>query len=130
MPFYQFTVVEGTPSARLKQEISEAMTRVHQEITGAPPHLMSCSFVELPADSLYEGGKPTTGPRLVATIRRRPEQVKRDLIMAVARAWTDITDEPIDSVVIFVVDIPGYQAFEGGEFLPEADEELALTGRY
>jgi hypothetical protein len=42
-----------------------------------------------------------------------------------AEAWSSVTGEPIEDVVMFLVEIPGYQALEKGVLLPEADEEFA-----
>lgn len=124
MPFYQFTVVEGTLTSEVKARVAQAITETHAEATGAPAHLVTCSFVEVSKDSLYEGGVPTTGARMVGTIRRRPEPSKRDLLLKLSQAWCDATGDPIDQVVMFLVDIPGYQAFEQGDLLNDAPEYL------
>ena len=128
MPFYQFTVSADSVSAHKKVEIAKAMTDAHCRITGAPADFVSCSFVVVPADGLFLGGVPDRRTRMVGLIRRRPEALKRQLLLELAQAWASATGEPIDKVIMFLVDIPGFQAFENGELLPEADAELeALT---
>jgi phenylpyruvate tautomerase PptA (4-oxalocrotonate tautomerase family) len=127
MPFYQFTISKDSVSARKKADIARAITQTHCDLTGAPAHFVSCSFVEVPADGLFLGGVPDKRTRMVGLIRRRPEAVKRELLLALAQAWSSATGEDIDSVIMFLVDIPGYQAFENGELLPEADAELEQT---
>jgi hypothetical protein len=62
---------------------------------------------------------------MVGLIRRRPETLKRKLLLKMAEAWSSVTGEPIEDVVMFLVEIPGYQALEKGVLLPEADEEFA-----
>jgi phenylpyruvate tautomerase PptA (4-oxalocrotonate tautomerase family) len=127
MPYYQFTITPGTRSAELKEEISAAFTQAHCDVTGAPAKWVTCSFYEVPEDHLYTGGKSGPGVRVLGTIRRRPEELKRKLILALAEAWVSVTGEPIENIVIFLNEIPGYQAFEGGELLPDADEEYKLA---
>jgi phenylpyruvate tautomerase PptA (4-oxalocrotonate tautomerase family) len=126
MPFYQFTVTAGSISAQRKAEIAKATTTVHCEVTGAPADYVSVSFTEVPADGgLYLAGVPVSGTRMVGLIRRRPESLKRKLLLKMAEAWSSVTGEPIEDVVMFLVEIPGYQALEKGVRLPEADEEFA-----
>lgn len=129
MPFYQFTVSSDSVSAQKKAEIARAMTEAHCRITGAPADFVSCSFVVVPADGLFLGGVADRRTRMVGLIRRRPEAVKRQLLLELAQAWSSATGEPIDSVIMFLVDIPGFQAFENGELLPEADAELEAVAR-
>jgi phenylpyruvate tautomerase PptA (4-oxalocrotonate tautomerase family) len=124
MPFYQFTISSDSVSARRKAEIAKAITEAHCKVTGAPAVFVSCSFVEVPPGGLFLGGVPDTRTRMVGLIRRRPEAVKRELLVKLAQAWSAATGEHIDTVIMFLVDIPGYQAFENGELLPEADAEL------
>jgi|RhiMethySRZTD1v2_1073278.scaffolds.fasta_scaffold1089971_2 phenylpyruvate tautomerase PptA (4-oxalocrotonate tautomerase family) len=123
MPFYQFTISPDSVSARKKVEIAKAITEAHCKTTGAPPDFVSCSFVEIPAGGLYLGGVPDTRTRMVGLIRQRPEALKRELLLNLAKAWSAATGEPIEQAIMFLVDIPGYQAFENGELLPEADAE-------
>jgi len=124
MPFYQFTISADSTSARKKAEIAKAITEAHCKTTGAPADFVSCSFVEIPSGGLFLGGVPDTRTRMVGLIRRRPEALKRELLVKLAEAWSSATGEHIDNVIMFLVDVPGYQAFENGELLPEADGEL------
>lgn len=128
MPFYQFTVTTGSISAQRKAEIAHAITTTHCEVTGAPKEYVSCSFVEMPPGNLFLAGKAAEGTRMVGLIRRRTEELKKELLVKLAQAWSSATGEPITAVVMFLVDIPGYQAFENGVLLPEADQDtLAVT---
>jgi len=129
MPFYQFTVTKGSVSAQRKAEIARAITAAHCEVTGAPADYVSCSFAEVPADNLYLAGEPIVGTRMVGLIRRRPEPLKRELLLKLADAWSSATGEPITAVVMFLVDVPGYQALEYGVLLPEADQDALVSIR-
>ena len=123
MPFYQFTVTTGSISAQRKAEIARAVTATHCEVTGAPKDYVSCAFVEVPPGNLFLAGKAEAGTRMVGLIRRRSEALKKELLVKLAQAWSSATGEPITAVVMFLVDIPGYQAFENGVLLPEADQD-------
>jgi phenylpyruvate tautomerase PptA (4-oxalocrotonate tautomerase family) len=124
VPFYQFTVPAASRTTDHKAEIAAAFTRVHTEITGAPAAYVNCSFVEVPAGSIFVGGEAVQYGRMVGIIRAgRPESLKRKLLLALAEAWTSITGDPIDGVALFLHEIPGYQAMEAGVLLPEASED-------
>ena len=129
MPFYQFTVSPDSISARRKAEIAKAITETHCEVTGAPADYVSCTFIEVPDGSLFLAGHAVRGTRMVGLIRRRPEALKRELLMKLGQAWSSATGEPLTSVVMFLVEIPGYQALENGVLLPDADEELKALAR-
>ena len=124
MPFYQFTVPAGSPTARKKAEVAAVITAVHAEITGAPREYVNCSFVEVPPGSIFVGGSAVEGSRMVGIIRQgRTEEVKRKLLMALADAWASVTGEAVDDIALFVHEVPGYQVMEYGQLLPEASED-------
>ncbi len=124
MPFYQFTVPAGSPTTDHKAAIAAAVTKAHTEITGAPAAYVNCSFVEVPAGSIYVAGEPVEHGRMVGLIRAgRSEEVKRKLLQALAEAWTSITGEPIEEVALFLHEVPGYQVMEMGALLTEASED-------
>jgi phenylpyruvate tautomerase PptA (4-oxalocrotonate tautomerase family) len=124
MPFYQFTVPVGSATAQKKAEVAAAVTAAHAQITGAPREYVNCSFAEVPAGSIFAGGRTVEGGRMVGIIRQgRSEETKRKLIMALADAWASVTAEPIGDIALFVHEVPGYQVMEYGQLLPEASED-------
>lgn len=129
MPYYQFTVTAGSPSARRKKEIAEAITKAHCEVTGAPEHYVNCSFTEVPADAIWQGGKELPGARMVGVIRRRDESITRELLLALGHAWADATGEPFDAAVMALIAVPGYQALENGALLGEAEDDALMQIR-
>jgi hypothetical protein len=60
---------------------------------------------------------------MVGVIRKREEAVKRDLLLALGQAWADATGESIDNAVMALIAVPGYQAFENGALLGEAEDD-------
>jgi phenylpyruvate tautomerase PptA (4-oxalocrotonate tautomerase family) len=128
MPFYQFTVRAGGPSAARKGEIAAAVTRVHTEVTGAPAQYVNCSFVEVPPGSLFVAGEAVEAGRMVGIIRQgRSEEVKRRLLLELAQAWSSVAGEPMDEIALFIHEVPGYQVMEGGALLGEASEDRATV---
>ena len=124
MPFYQFTVPAGGPSASRKAEIAAAFTKVHTEVTGAPARYVNCAFVEVPAGSLFNAEAPVEQGRMVGIIRAgRTPEVKRELVTRLAAAWAEVTGEPVAGFALFLQDVPGAQIMEHGEILPEASED-------
>jgi len=124
MPFYQFTVPAGSATAQKKAEVAAAVTAAHAEITGAPREYVNCSFTELPPGSIFAGGSPVDGGRMVGIIRQgRSEDVKRKLVTALADAWVSVTGERVEDIALFVHEVPGYQVMEYGRLLPEASED-------
>jgi len=124
MPFYQFTVPAGSATARKKADVAAAVTAAHAQITGAPREYVNCSFAEVPPGSIFAGGSPVEGGRMVGIIRQgRSEEVKRKLVLALADAWVSVTGEPLEDIALFLHEVPGYQVMEYGQLLPEASED-------
>lgn len=124
MPFYQFTIPAGGPSASRKAEIASAFTKVHADVTGAPSRYVNCSFVEVPPGSLFVADQQVEHGRMVGIIRAgRTEAVKRELITGLANAWSDVTGEPVAGFALFLQEVPGHAVMEDGVILPEAADD-------
>jgi phenylpyruvate tautomerase PptA (4-oxalocrotonate tautomerase family) len=121
MPFYQFTLPAGSAATKHKAELAAAFTKVHTVVTGAPAEYVNCSFVEVPAESLFVAEDEVHAGRMVGLIRQgRSEQTKRELLTGLAQAWVSVTGERLEDLALFLHEIPGYQAMERGTLLPEA----------
>jgi len=124
MPYYQFTVPTGGATLAHKPEIAAAMTKVHSEVTGAPGAYVHCSFVEVPAGSLFSAGEAVEGPKMVGLMREgRSEQVRKQLINGIADTWTGITGDRKKDVAIFLHEVPGANVMEDGVILPDAADD-------
>lgn len=127
MPLYQFTITKGSRSSQRKNEIAKAITKAHCDVTGAPARYVNVFFTEVAEDDIYIAGEPVSGARMVGIVRRRPEELKRKLLMALGEGWASATGEPLKDVVMAIVDIPGYQALEDGVLLGEAEDDDKLV---
>jgi phenylpyruvate tautomerase PptA (4-oxalocrotonate tautomerase family) len=124
MPNYIFTVTVGSTSALRKKEIAEAITKAHCTVTGAPESYVGCTFIEVPEDGHWQGGKlARPGARLTGLVRERPEAVNRKLLLALGHAWADATGEPFDTAAMGLVDVPGHQILEFGALLGDAADD-------
>jgi len=128
MPYYQFTVPTGGATLRHKAEVAAAVTTVHGDVTGAPTAYVHCSFVEVPAGSIFVAGEPVDGARMVGIIRDgRSVEVRARLIHGIADAWCAITGDAKDDLAIFIQEVPGANVMEDGVILPEtADDPGAI----
>lgn len=124
MPNYQFTIADTSPSASLKQEIAQAITQAHRQVTGAPAAYVFVSFIEVPQSALFVSGQTSSVGRMTGIIRRgRSDDLRKRLMLALADAWSDAGNEPLDQISLFIHEIPGFQAMENGVLLPEAWED-------
>jgi phenylpyruvate tautomerase PptA (4-oxalocrotonate tautomerase family) len=122
MPYYQFHIPAGSPSAARKAELAAAVTKVHTAVTGAPARYVNVAFFELAPGSLFVADQPRDQGRMVGIIRSgRSPEVKHDLITGLADAWTAVTGEPREGFALFLQEVPGSMAMEYGETLPEAE---------
>jgi len=130
MPHYQFIIPSDSNTTHHKEAIAVAFTEVHTRVTGAPADYVNCSFVEVAPSSLFVGGEIIRHGRMVGIIRGgRTEEVKRQLLTELAEAWSRVGHEPLGKIALFLHEIPGYQAMEGGQILGEASEDHLLVNR-
>jgi phenylpyruvate tautomerase PptA (4-oxalocrotonate tautomerase family) len=121
MPYYQFHIPAGSPSAGLKAEIAAAVTKVHTSVTGAPARVVNVAFIELAPGNLFVADQPVHQGRLVGLIRSgRTAEVKHELITGLADAWSAVTGEPRDGFALFLQEMPGSMIMEYGETVQEA----------
>lgn len=127
MPLYQFTITKNSRSSQRKKEIAQAITSAHCDVTGAPARYVNVWFTVVDEDDVYIAGEPVSGARMVGIIRRRPEELKRKLLMALGEGWAAATGERLENIVMALVDVPGYQALEDGVLLGEAEDDHKLA---
>ena len=128
MPVYEFIAPTGTATLDHRAEISRAVTRVHNDVTGAPARYVHCSFLEAPRGSMFVEGEETTSPRMMGLVRSgRSEEVRGRLIHGIADAGSEITGGAKDELSIFLYEVPGANCFEYGSILPEASQDHVHT---
>lgn len=115
MPLY----ICGTPpnalDDRQRQRIAAAITRIHCDLTGAPPTFAHVVFDESKGEYSVFG-----------TIRAgRTDAVKSDLRRQMAAAVAETVGIGADEVAVLTTDVPASWVMEGGALLPEPGEEDA-----
>ena len=127
MPLYRCMVSENLADYAQRLEISREVTRIHCEITGAPPTFVHTFFSEDAAGELPQG----TAAVLFGSIRagrttQQKDQLASDLNASVAR----ILEVDRTGVTVATVDLPARWVMEGGAVLPEPGEEEAWLAQH
>jgi phenylpyruvate tautomerase PptA (4-oxalocrotonate tautomerase family) len=115
MPLYICSAPPDSLDDRQRRDIAEAITRIHCELTGAPPTFVHVVFDESKAEHSVFG-----------TIRAgRSDAVKSELRRQMARAVADTVGGEATAVRVLTVDVPAPWVMEGGALLPEPGDEAA-----
>jgi phenylpyruvate tautomerase PptA (4-oxalocrotonate tautomerase family) len=127
MPLYRCTVAEGLTSLEQRALIAKEITRIHCDVTGAPPMFVHAFFAEGTEGRLPAGKQAV----VLGSIRsgRTPEQ-KQQLVSDMRRAIASVLCRAEDEVLVATVDVPARWVMEGGELLPEPGEEEAWLARH
>jgi phenylpyruvate tautomerase PptA (4-oxalocrotonate tautomerase family) len=118
MPLYVCSTPANVLEDAQRQDIAEAITHVHCEVTGAPATFVHVIFDE--AKTAYS---------VFGTIRAgRSEQTKERLRRELARGVANAAGLEAREVGVLTVDVPASWVMEGGALLPEpGDEEQWLA---
>ena len=100
MPLYLCNAAKGAISDEAKPKIAADITRIHCDVTGAPPQFVHAFFVEEDAAPPLDGKSAT-------------------------HAGIDL-----DAIGMMTTDVPASWAFEGGEVMPEPGEEAEWLARH
>jgi phenylpyruvate tautomerase PptA (4-oxalocrotonate tautomerase family) len=126
MPFYACNVPAGSLTGDQKDDLTQAITRIHVEVTGAPPALVHVIYNELASAHSYTAGEPSSDILITGHIRAgRSDADKQRLLREVADAGAAITRRPLDTIAVFIRDVPAKYILERGEIVPELGEEDA-----
>jgi phenylpyruvate tautomerase PptA (4-oxalocrotonate tautomerase family) len=126
VPFYRCNVPAGSLTDDQKHDLAQNITRIHAEVTGAPPALVHVIYHELAAADSYTAGEPSSDIIISGHIRAgRSDADKQRLLREVAAASAAITRRPLDTIAVFIRDVPAKYILERGEIAPELGEEDA-----
>jgi phenylpyruvate tautomerase PptA (4-oxalocrotonate tautomerase family) len=125
MPFYCCHVPAGSLTDSQKDDLAKAITRIHAEVTGAPPDLVHVTYNELATADSYTAGEPSSDTIITGHIRAgRSDADKERLLREVAGAAAG-TGRPLDTIAVLLRDVPARYILESGEIVPELGEEDA-----
>jgi phenylpyruvate tautomerase PptA (4-oxalocrotonate tautomerase family) len=130
MPTYTVTAPKGRLSNEQKARIAAAITRTHNEVTGAPTFFAQVIFNEVEAGNYFVGGVALNVDQLFihGQIRAgRTADDKHRLLVRMIEAGADAAAMPKSHVWVYLVDLPAAQMAEFGHVLPEPGGEAAWT---
>lgn len=120
MPLYRCTVAEGSTTYEQRLAISKEVTRIHCEVTGAPPAFVHTFFIEDEQGQLADG----TQAVVVGSIRSgRSDEQKRSIVSRIQEAFETVCGMRSDETMIVTVDVPARWVMEGGALMPEPGRE-------
>ncbi len=128
MPTYQLTVPANRLSRQQKARAAAAITRVHNEVTGAATFFAQVIFQEVPEGSYFVGGRMLTDDQLflhgqIRAGRSAPD--RRRLLLGLRDAVALAADAESVSVWVYLVDLPACDMIEYGHILPEPGDEAS-----
>jgi phenylpyruvate tautomerase PptA (4-oxalocrotonate tautomerase family) len=126
MPLYACFIQQGALTREQKVEIASEITRIHCDLTGAPPSFVHVRFHTTAPGDGYTGGKPAKSAVLDGSIRAgRAPEVKEKLLQELFAMYRRISGIPEWDLVVALREIPASNVMEAGHILPEPSEEAA-----
>ncbi|MEL7198480.1 MAG: tautomerase family protein [Pseudomonadota bacterium] len=126
MPLYICNAKAGAVPEEAKAKIADDVTRIHCEVTDAPPtHVHVFHFADGPMPPL--GDKSVM---LYGQIRHgRTDAQKADTVAQMTASVIEHTGLSQDAIHVFTTDTPASWVMEGGDVLPEPGEEEEWLAR-
>ncbi|MEO1322046.1 MAG: tautomerase family protein [Pseudomonadota bacterium] len=127
MPLYMCSAPRGVIDDAAKPKIAADITRIHCDVTGAPPQFVHAFFVEdTPAQPL--GDKKAF---LFGSIRAgRTDAQKAQIVSEMQASIHTHTGIALDDIIMATTDVPASWVLEGGEVMPEPGEEAAWLAKH
>ena len=127
MPLYRCTISEGLTTYEQRLEIEKEITRIHCEVTGAPPVFVHAFFVEDRVGMMAE----STRAIVIGSIRagRTSEQRER-IVSHIKDAFARVCSVEADQMIVALVDVPARWVMEGGAIMPEPGQEAAWLEKH
>lgn len=122
MPLYMTNATQGSISDSAKEKIAADITRIHCDVTDAPPAFVHAFFVE-DAPHMPLDGKSAF---LMGSIRAgRNDEQKAQIQSEMRQSIHDHAGLPLDDIQVIIRDTPASWVMEGGDIMPEPGEEEA-----
>ena len=127
MPLYRCTIPAGKVRHELRPRVAKEFTRIHSELTGAPPGFVHVHFVDV------DGGTPPDAPScgIHGTIRAgRTTEVTSLLVDQLTTALAEFAEVTPRDVTMSLTEVPASWIMEGGEIAPEPGAEAQWPERH
>ena len=120
MPLYICNSAKGAISEEAKPKIAADVTRIHCDVTGAPPDFVHVFFFE-EVSAWPMGGKTAL---LFGSIRAgRTDAQKTQLVEQMQQSFGTHAGISTDDMTAIIADTPASWVMEGGDLMPEPGEE-------
>lgn len=127
MPLYICNATQGAIDDDSKQAIARDITRIHCEVTGAPPQFVHTFFLEEAARPPLEGKSAS----LLGSIRAgRTDAQKRQITDTMSESIHRHAGIDLDEISAVTTDVPASWVMEGGDIFPEPGEEAEWLLRH
>ena len=132
MPLYICVAPGGSIPAAAKQEISRAITRIHCEVTNAPPTFVHALFFDreqVPSlGPLWKDVSPGCPYQILGGIRAgRTDEQKERLVTGIASSVAEVLGVGTEQVAVATGDSKSEWTMEGGQMIPEPGQEEPWT---
>ena len=127
MPLYMCNAPKGTISDAAKPKIAADITRIHCDVTGAPPQFVHAFFLD-------DAQAPPLGDKkavLFGSIRAgRTDAQKAQIVTEMRESVHRHTGLALEDVGMITTDVPASWVLEGGEIMPEPGEEAEWLAKH
>ncbi len=122
MPLYIVNSKAGSMPAEAKAKIADDVTRIHCDVTAAPPDFVHVFFFDdAPMPPLTDKTAMVYGQIRAGRTDAQKAQIAEEMAASLA----EHTGLAADNVHAFTTDTPASWVMEGGDILPEPGEEEA-----
>lgn len=127
MPLYICNSKAGTVPQEAKAKIADDVTRIHCDVTNAPPTFVHVFFFEdRDTPPLGEKKAMIFGSIRAGRTNEQKAQICEEMGASLARHCNLADGE----ITVFTADTPASWVMEGGDILPEPGEEEAWLARH
>ncbi|MEO0981789.1 MAG: tautomerase family protein [Pseudomonadota bacterium] len=127
MPMYMCNAAKGVIDDAAKPKIAADITRIHCEVTGAPPQFVHAFFLDDAPTPPIAGKKAA----LFGSIRAGRDAAQKDRIIdEMRRSVHAHAGIPLEDIAMTTADVPASWVLEGGEIMPEPGEEAEWLAKH
>lgn len=127
MPLYMCNAAKGAIDDAAKPKIAADITRIHCDVTGAPPEFVHAFFLEESPSQPLDGKTAV----LFGSIRAgRTDAQKAAIISQMRQSVETHTGIKLDEIGMTTVDVPASWVMEGGAIMPEPGEEAEWMAKH
>lgn len=127
MPLYSCNAAAGAIPDDAKPKIAADITRIHCDVTGAPPIFVHAFFFEDAPHQPLDGHQAF----LFGSIRAgRNDAQKAQIVDEMRQSIHTHAGIPLEEIVVVTQDTPAKWVLEGGEIMPEPGEEAEWLAKH